>query len=75
MWTSEAYPSGGMTMYDNWYVIQVRSGKEEEIRETCQHLIPQGIYEDCFIPKCKRMKNIEENGKRLKKSYLGAMFL
>lgn len=56
MWTSEAYPSGGIVMYDNWYVIQVRSGREEEIRETCQRLIPQGTYEDCFIPKCKRMK-------------------
>lgn len=43
-------------MCDNWYVIQVKSGKEEKIRETCQHLISSEIYRECFIPKCKRMK-------------------
>ena len=43
-------------MYDNWYVIQVKSGKEEKIKEICQRLISPKIYEECFIPKCKRMK-------------------
>lgn len=43
-------------MYDNWYVIQVKSGREEKIKETCQHLISPEIYEACFVPKCKRMK-------------------
>ena len=43
-------------MYDNWYVIQVKSGKEEKIKEICQRLISPKIYEECIIPKCKRMK-------------------
>ena len=43
-------------MYDNWYVIQVRSGKEEEIKETCRLLVPKETYKECFIPKCRRVK-------------------
>lgn len=56
MLTSEICLDGGICMYDNWYVIQVRNGKEEDIKEACQRLIPPGIYKECFIPKCKRMK-------------------
>lgn len=48
-------------MYDNWYVIQVRSGREEKIKETCQRLIPQEICEECFIPKCKKIKKYRGN--------------
>ena len=28
-------------MFDNWYVVQVRTGKEEEIVKKCQFYIDQ----------------------------------
>lgn len=62
-------------MYENWYVIQVRTGKEEKIKNTCEKLISRDILEECFIPKCIRLKNIKELGKKLMKFYLKAMYL
>ncbi len=39
-----------------WYVIQVRSGTEEEIQGQCQKIIEKEILEKCFIPYCEQMK-------------------
>lgn len=54
-------------MFENWYAVQVRSGKEIEIMKTCSLLIDKKALEECFIPKCQRMKkfrgewvNVEE---------------
>ncbi len=33
-----------------WYVMQVRSGTEESIRQQCKMKIPGQVLEDCFIP-------------------------
>lgn len=43
-------------MYENWYAVQVRSGKEEEIVKACRILIDDDTLVECFIPKSKRMK-------------------
>ena len=43
-------------MFDNWYVVQVRTGKEEEIVKKCQFYIDHGILLDCFIPITKKKK-------------------
>ena len=40
----EACSNGGYCMFDNWYVVQVRTGKEEEIVKKCQFYIDHGIY-------------------------------
>ena len=45
-------------MYDNWYVIQVKTGNEEKIKDICQRLIPREILIECFIPKIKRVRKI-----------------
>ena len=45
-------------MYDNWYVIQVKTGNEEKIKDICQRLIPKEILIECFIPKTKRVRKI-----------------
>ena len=45
-------------MYDNWYVIQVKTGNEEKIKDICQRLIPREILIECFIPKTKRVRKI-----------------
>ena len=43
-------------MFDNWYVVQVRTGKEEEIVKKCQFYIDHDILIDCFIPITKKKK-------------------
>lgn len=45
-------------MYDNWYVIQVKTGNEEKIKDICQRLISKDILQECFIPKTKRVRKI-----------------
>lgn len=39
-----------------WYVIQVRTGNEEEIKLQCKKLIEPEILEKCFIPYYEQMK-------------------
>lgn len=43
-------------MYDNWYAVQVRTGKEDEIVNACSVFVNDHALNDCFIPRCKRMK-------------------
>jgi len=43
-------------MYDNWYAVQVRSGKENEIVKTCEMIIDNQILQESFIPRTKKMK-------------------
>lgn len=45
-----------MSMCENWYVIQVRSGKEDEIKNTCERSIPKDILQECFIPRSVRLR-------------------
>ena len=52
-------------MYENWYVIQVRTGKEEKIKNTCEKLISRDILEECFIPKCIRLKKYQGTWKEV----------
>jgi transcriptional antiterminator NusG len=52
-------------MYDNWYAVQVRSGREEEIVKSCEILIKKDILKDCFIPKCKKMKKFKGTWKNV----------
>ena len=42
-----------------WYVIQVRTGKEEEICFQCEKLIEKEILEKCFIPHYEQMKRYQ----------------
>lgn len=41
-----------------WYVMQVRTGTEENIRVQCVRKIPPGILERCFIPYYEEKKRI-----------------
>lgn len=43
-------------MFDNWYVVQVRTGKEEEISKKLRVSIDDDILLECFIPHCIRQK-------------------
>ena len=43
-------------MFDNWYVVQVRTGKEEAIANKLQFHIDHDVLLECFIPCCKRQK-------------------
>lgn len=44
-----------------WYVVQVFTGKEENIKTMCQKQIPENILERCFTP-CQEVKR-KYNGK------------
>ena len=41
-----------------WYVIQVRTGTEENIRLQCEANIPVEIMERCFIPYYEERRRI-----------------
>lgn len=42
-----------------WYVMQVRTGTEENIRCQCQRLISSDILERCFIPCYQQKKRFQ----------------
>lgn len=52
-------------MCNNWYVIQVKSGHEEKIKDICDRMIPHSILIECFIPKTKRVKKIRGRFKEI----------
>lgn len=52
-------------MFENWYAVQVRSGKEDEVIRACDILIDQDVYQECFIPRCKRMKKFRGEWKQV----------
>lgn len=45
-----------------WYVMQVRTGTEENIRCQCQRTIDRRILERCFIPTINRKNDFKANG-------------
>lgn len=42
-----------------WYVMQVRTGTEENIRCQCEKIVGEGILERCFIPYYQEKKKYE----------------
>lgn len=46
-------------MYDNWYAVQVRSNREDEIVRACDVLVDKHALNECFIPRCKKRKKIK----------------
>lgn len=49
----------------NWYVMQVISGHEEKVQEQCKLLLSNESYEDCFVPKKKRLMKIKGSWKEV----------
>lgn len=41
---------------ENWYAVQVMTGKEEETCVACKRVIDPQVLNDCFTPKYERMK-------------------
>ena len=41
---------------ENWYAVQVRTGREEITAQLCTKLVEKDVIIECFIPKCERMK-------------------
>ena len=59
-----------------WYVIQVKTGTEEEIRQQCEKVIEKDILERCFIPYCEQMKRYHGEWHKEKKIlFPGYVFL
>lgn len=50
-----------------WYVVQVRTGMEQEIMTQCRKIIPSSILERCFIPYYEMMKKYQGEWHKEKK--------
>ena len=50
-----------------WYVVQVRTGTEENIRLQCQANISESVLEGCFIPYYEEKKRGKRGGGLQKK--------
>lgn len=59
-----------------WYVIQVRTGSEDNIRIQCKKIISSDVLKDCFIPYYEEKKHLEGEWKIQKKIlFPGYVFL
>ena len=59
-----------------WYVVQVRTGTEEDIQKQCEKLISKETLERSFIPYCEQMKRYHgEWHKETKILFPGYIFL
>lgn len=59
-----------------WYVIQVRTGSEENIKTQCKKIISSDILKDCFIPYYEEKKHLNGEWKIQKKIlFPGYVFL
>lgn len=45
--------------HENWYVIQVQTGKEEKTADEIRRLIPGEYFSECFIPRSERLRKTE----------------
>ncbi len=41
---------------ENWYAVQVMTGKEDGTCVACKRVLDPEMLKDCFTPKCERMK-------------------
>ena len=46
-------------MDTNWYVIQVKSRREDIVMKECRLLISNDILIDCFVPKYRHLKRYQ----------------
>lgn len=60
----------------NWYVMQVRTGTEENICVQCRKDIPEAVLEKCFLPYYEEKRKIRGEWKILKKQlFSGYVFV
>lgn len=61
-WRSHARRAGRKGLFKEgmkmWYVMQVRTGTEEKIRDSCLAGIPGPVLESCFIPRIKEQRKL-----------------
>lgn len=44
---------------ENWYAVQVRTGKEQETVDLCRKIVRANILTESFIPRYERMKRYQ----------------
>lgn len=44
---------------ENWYAVQVRTGKEQETVDLCRKIIEGNILTESFVPRYERMKRYQ----------------
>lgn len=50
-----------------WYVVQVRTGTEENIKIQCERTVPDSILEKCFIPYYEERRHLQGNWTTIKR--------
>ena len=61
---------------ENWYAVQVRTGKEQETANLCRRIVDRAILIDSFLPRYERMKRYQgEWHKELLPIFPGYIFL
>jgi len=59
-----------------WCVIQVVTGKEREMRETCRERISRDVLKDCFVPLTVRLRKYRSEWRKVRLPlYPGYVFL
>lgn len=56
-----------------WYVVQVRTGSEENIRIQCIKNVSKDVFEKCFIPYYEEKKRIRGEWRTEKKGSLSGI--
>ena len=44
---------------ENWYAVQVRTGREESVLHLIKKIVDRTVLTECFIPYCERMKRYQ----------------
>lgn len=61
---------------ENWYAVQVKTGKEQETADLCRGIVNQEMLVESFIPRYERMKRYQgEWHKELLPMFPGYIFL
>ena len=50
-----------------WYVVQVRTGTEESIRQQCEKQIDENVLEGCFVPYYEEQRRMRGKWTTLRK--------
>ena len=61
--------------WEMWYVVWIKTGQEEKLKELCRKVIGHGAYKECFVPKTETVRRIRgELTKRENVTFPGFLF-
>lgn len=59
-----------------WYVLQTRTGKEEQLAELVQRMVPENLYGECFVIYQEQLwRRQKRNFVQIKRAFPGYVFI